>query len=110
VIDERIENCEDVAAVFDYAFQNGPQFRLASSLFIPFRQHCGRDSDILPQLLGGMAAQKEPVEESSLALGKFEVAKRLIRRGWQRVWLSRHIEKNAVYGFLRLRQEYACQI
>ena len=109
VVYEGIENRQNMSPVLNHPLKHRPQFRLASSLFIPFRQHRSRDSNVLPQLLRGMAAQKEPIKESSLALRKFEVAKRLIRCGWQRVWLSRHIEKNAVYGFLRLRQEYARQ-
>ena len=109
VIYEGIENCQDMAAILDDALKDSPQLRLARRLFIPFRQDRSRNPNILPQLLGRMAAQKEPIEESSLALRKFKVAKRLIRRGRQRVGLSRHIKKSAVYGFLRLRQEYLKQ-
>src|SRR5271170_3723179 len=40
-----------------------------------------------------MSAQKQPIEKSGLALRKFKVAKRLVRRGRQRVGLSRHFKE-----------------
>ncbi len=109
VIYEGIENRQDMPAILDDALKHSPQLRLARRLFIPFRQDRSRNPNILPQLLGGVAPQKEAIEESSLALREFKVAKRLVRRGRQRVGLSRHIKKSAVYGFLRLRQEYLKQ-
>jgi len=109
VIHKGIENCQDMPAILDDALKHSPQLWLARRLFVPFRQNRSRNPDILPQLLSRMAAQKQPIEKSRLALREFKVAKRLVRRGRQRVGLSRHIKKSAVYGFLRLRQEYLKQ-
>lgn len=109
MIYQGVENCQDMAAVFDYALEDGAEFGLAGGFAIPFGEDFDWDSDVAAELLGGMAAQEEAVEEGGFALGEFVVPERLWRSGRQRVGLSRHSKKNAVYGFLALRQEYECQ-
>src|ERR1700756_5442560 len=77
--DERIENREDVAAIFDHAGENVAQFGFTLRIAMPLGQHRGRHFNIAAELLSGMSAQKESVEKCGLALRKFKF--RSDRRG-----------------------------
>jgi hypothetical protein len=71
--DERIEDREDVAAVFNHARENVAEFRLALGFAMPLGEDRGRHFNISAQLLGGMAAKEEAVEKGGFALRKIEV-------------------------------------
>ena len=73
MINQGVENCQDVAAVFDYALEDSAELGLAGGFAIPFGEDFDRDSDVAAELLGGVAAQEEAVEEGGLALGEFVV-------------------------------------
>jgi hypothetical protein len=62
-----------VAAVFHHPEENIPQFWIALGVAVPLDEDGGRHLDIAAELFGRVAAQKETVEKSRLALGKSEV-------------------------------------
>src|ERR1700740_1981010 len=70
---QRIEDSEDVAAVFDHARENVAQARLAFRFAMPLGQHRRRHFDVPAQLLGRMPAKEKSVEKSRFALRKIEV-------------------------------------
>ena len=78
VVDQRIENSEDVAAIFDDALKHGAKLRLASGFAIPLsKSGCG-DRDIAAELLGRVSAEKEAVKEGSFALRELEVPEAIV--------------------------------
>lgn len=106
--EERIEDGEDVAAVFEDALEDGTLLWFLGGFLVPFGEDCGRNSDVGAELLRRMAAQEQAVEERGFALREIEIVLRLFGHSRQgcRIGLSRHNEKNAVYRFRAPRQEY----
>lgn len=91
MIHKRIEYRQDVAPVFHHALKHGAQFRFPRRLFVPLGEDCGGNLNVPAELIGRVAAKKEPVEEGGFALREFKVAKRLGDGRWrQRIGLSRH--------------------
>jgi hypothetical protein len=71
--DQRVEDRQDVAPVFDEPEENIPQLRFALGLAVPFGQDRGRNFNVAPELFRRVAPQKETVEKCRLALRKVEV-------------------------------------
>ena len=71
--DEGIEDGQDVAAVFDHAVEGVAQAGLALGFPIPLGQHLRGHINIAAKLVGGMAAEKKPVEERRFALWELEI-------------------------------------
>jgi hypothetical protein len=46
VAEQIFENCQDVLAILDNAFQNGTKLRLALGFAIPFGEHRGGDANV----------------------------------------------------------------
>ena len=86
VADEIFKNGEDVPAVAHDAFEKRPQGRLAHRFAVPLREDRGGHSNVAPEFIGGMAAQKEPVEKRGLALRELEVLQWVV----ERIGLGRH--------------------
>src|SRR3989442_2253694 len=63
----------------DYPLEHAAQARLALRFAVPFGKNSGRDLDVAAQLFRRVAAQKQPIEKSCLALRKLEVALAIVR-------------------------------
>ena len=72
VAEQIFENRQDVLAVLDDAFENRPKLRLAFGFAIPFGEHGGGDADVAAEFVGGMAAQKEAVENAASRCGNWK--------------------------------------
>ena len=70
---ERVEDGEDMAAVFDHAVEDVAEFRVAFGVAVPLQQYRRGHFDIAAELFRGMATQEEAVEKRRLALRKREV-------------------------------------
>jgi hypothetical protein len=71
--DKRIENCEDVTAIFDHAGKNVAEARLALGFAMPFSEDGRRYFDIAAELFGRMATEEETVKKGGLPLRDIEV-------------------------------------
>jgi hypothetical protein len=91
--DQGIEDGQHVPAVVHHAFENIFQLRVALCFAVPFGEDRARHLDVPPQLVCGVAAQKQAIEKSSLAL---RILKILQRIGGYELWQRGHKE-NAVY-------------
>ena len=98
--DERVENSEDVAPVFDHSREHPAKLRLALGVFVPLGQNRGRNFDVSTQLFGGMSAKEQTVKERGFALRKREIRDHFGRQHGSDCGHS----KNAVYSKLRPRQ------
>src|SRR5262245_21598782 len=78
VADERLENRQHVAAIFEHTIKSVAQSRFALSFAMPTSQHVGRDFDIAAKFFGGMTAQKEAVEKGGLPLRVLKIPLRLV--------------------------------
>src|SRR5208337_2462200 len=91
--DQRIENGQNVPAVFHHAAQDIPEVRLALHFPVPLGQHRWGYFDILPQPLRGMPAQEKPIEKGRLTLRKVQVRSDFGGHEWSE---CRHIEKRSL--------------
>jgi hypothetical protein len=80
VAEQIFENCEDVLAVLDDAFQNRTKLGLALGFAIPFSEHRGWHANVAAEFIGGVAAEKKAVEKSGFALRKLEVLQSFVER------------------------------
>src|SRR5579884_2959318 len=79
-VDQRLEDRQHVAAVFDDAVEEGAVLWAADQFTIPAGDHLGRHFDVPPEPLDGMAAEEEAVEEGCLPLRILEILLLLERR------------------------------
>ena len=100
--DKSLKDSQDAPAVFHHVLENVAQSGLALGFAVPLGEDSGRHFDIPAQLFGGVAAQKEAVEEGGLTLRILEVAKAIV--GGCVVELH-GCRKGAVY-----RKERWCQV
>jgi hypothetical protein len=91
--DQGIEDCQDVAPVFDHAVEDVAEFGIALGVTVPLQQDGLGYLDVAAELFGRMAAQKQAIEERRFPLGKREVCGDF---GLHDLWNRGH-EKNAVY-------------
>ena len=98
---ERIEDGEDMTAVFKHARKNVAQARLALCFAMPLGEYRGRHFNVTTELFRGMATKEEAVEKSGFPLGKIEVQRDF--RGNELLWHRGHDEK-AVYRKASRRQ------
>src|SRR5579864_5054539 len=68
-----VENRQDVTPVFHHPLQNLAQTWFALGLPVPASQNVWRHFDIAAEFFGGMAPQKEAVEEGCLSLRILEL-------------------------------------
>ena len=86
VAEQIFENCEDVLAVLDDAFQHRTKLRLALGFAVPFSEHCGRDANVAAEFIGRVATEKKTVEKCGLALRELEILQSFV----ERIGRSRH--------------------
>jgi hypothetical protein len=98
---ERVEDGEDMAAVFKHARKNVAQTGLTLGVAVPLGENGGRHFDVTTELFRGMATEEEAVEKSGFPLGKIEVQRDF--RGNELLWHRSHGEK-AVYRKAPRRQ------
>ncbi len=98
--DQRVENGEDMAPVFDHPREHTAKLRLALGIFVPLGQNRSRNFNVSTQLFRGMSAKEQAVKERGFALRKREIRNYLGRQDGSD---CRH-SKNAVYSKLRPRQ------
>ena len=82
--DQIFENCQNVLAVANHAFEQRTKARLAFRFAVPFGEHRGRHFNIAAKFFGGMTSQKKPVEKSGFALRELKILRRLFDRSWLR--------------------------
>ena len=87
---QRIKNSEHVAPVIEHALEDVFQLRVALGFAMPFGENGAGHLDVAPQLVGGMAAQKQAVEKRGLALRILEILQRV---GGNELWQRGHKEK-----------------
>ena len=92
--DQRIEDREDVAPVFDHAVEDVAKFGVALGVAVPLDHDGLGDLDIAAELFGRMAAQEQAIEKRRLPLGKREVCGDF---GGRNDLCDRGHKKNAVY-------------
>jgi len=80
VAEQIFENCEDVLAVLNDAFQHRTKLGLALGFAVPFGEDCGRDANIAAEFIGGVAAEKKAVEKRGFALRELEVLQSFVER------------------------------
>lgn len=86
VAEQIFENCKDVLAVLDDAFQHRTKLRLALGFAVPFSEHCGRDANVAAEFIGRVATEKKTVEKRGFALRELEVLQSFVE--W--IGCSRH--------------------
>jgi len=91
--DQGIKNSKHVAPVIHHALENIFQLRVALGFAMPFGKNRAGHLNVAPQLVRGMAAQKQAVEKGGLALRILEILQRV---GGNELWQRGHKE-NAVY-------------
>jgi hypothetical protein len=99
VADQRIENCEDVAAVINHALEDVLHAGLAFRLAMPAKENVRGNFDVPAKLFSGMSAEEEAVEERGFALGEVELPLEVITENGR----CPHSE-TAVYRKLQRRQ------
>ena len=91
--DQGIKNSQHVAPVIHHALENIFQLRIALGFAMPFGKNRAGHFNVAPQLVRGMAAQKQAVEKGGLALRILEILQRV---GGNELW-QRGPKENAVY-------------
>src|SRR5260370_7636501 len=67
---QSIEDGQDVTPVIHHTCKNIAKLRVALCLAVPLGEHRRGDFNVLTQLVGGMAAQKETIKKSRLPFRK----------------------------------------
>jgi hypothetical protein len=98
---QRIENREDVAAVFHHAREDVAQAWFALSLPVPASQDVSRHFDIPAKFLGGVPTQKQAIKEGGFTLRVLKFPQSLLADNE----LLAHTRESAVYPNSRRRQE-----
>ena len=80
VAEQIFENCEDVLAVLDDAFQDRTKLGLALAFAVPFSEDCGRDANVAAEFIGRVATEKKTVEKCGFALRELEVLQSFVER------------------------------
>jgi hypothetical protein len=80
VAEQIFENCEDVLAVLNDAFQHRTKLGLAFGFAVPFSEHCGRDANVAAEFIGRVATEKKTVKKRGFALRELEVLQRFVER------------------------------
>ena len=80
VAEQIFENCEDVLAVLNDAFQDRTKLGLALGFAVPFSEHCGRDANVAAEFISRVAAEKKTVEKGGFALRELEVLQSFVER------------------------------
>jgi hypothetical protein len=73
VTDQGFENGEDATAIFDDAFEQGAQLRLARGFAIPLSQELRRYLDVAAKLGGRVTPEEQAIEEGGLALREIKI-------------------------------------
>jgi uncharacterized protein (DUF697 family) len=88
--DEGIEDGQDVAAIIHHARKNIAKLRIALGLAVPFDEYRLRHFDVSPQLLRGIATQKQAVEKGRLTLREVKIVNDF---GGNELWHRGHRER-----------------
>jgi len=99
VVNQRVKDGQNVAAVFDDPLQHRTQSRLARRFTVPLGEDRRRNLNVPAKFVGGMPAKKEAVEKCRLALREFKIPPRFHRGFRKHVELSRHNKKSQFTGF-----------
>src|SRR5271169_4266627 len=71
--DQRIENGQYVAAVFEHARKDVAKLRFPFRIFVPLGENRRWHPDIATQLFRGMSAKEQPVKEGRFALWEVQI-------------------------------------
>jgi hypothetical protein len=80
VADEVLEDCQDVLAILHDPLEQRAKLRLADGFFVPLGKDSGGDLNVLPKLVGRMAAEEKAVEKRGFALRELEFLQSVFQR------------------------------